>query len=86
MHEGTLEKGSTMTETTRRTTRLGIPLAALVVALTLTFSGVAQADLVNVGDEGPVDFGEEGPVEFGENGAVHNGQPQDFQNVHHNVC
>ena len=42
----------------------------------LTFSGLASADLV--------DFGEEGPIVFGENGAVHNGQPQDFTIVHGN--
>lgn len=60
-----------MTETVKRRTRVGT-LAAIVVALTLAFSGVAWAD-VNTTDEGPVDYGE--------NGAVNNGQPTSFSSL-----
>ena len=58
-----------MTEATRRTKRLGVLLAGIVVALILAFSGVAWAN-VNTADEGPVNFGK--------HGAVHNGQPQNL--------
>ena len=60
-----------MTEATRRTTKLGVLLATLIVALTLAFSSAAWAN-VNTADEGPVDYGE--------HGAVRNGQPTSSNN------
>ena len=55
-----------MTVTSRRTKRLGVWLAVVVAALTLSLSNAAWANVVEFGQKGPVNHGKPGPVQNGQ--------------------